>query len=205
MRTLILSSILAAASLAACSPYSPDLGAAPFRCSTDPDQDQRCPDGYTCIPGQGSNAAEVCVENGGDGKIPDGGGNSNCANDSSLEPNETTATAWISPVDSSKTFDLAALAICPAGDKDTYSVMIQAANENLEIIIEYEAGGADLQGAILNSGGVPIANATSTGANTKRAYVANLPIGIYYAQVSGPASGTLTTNNYKLKFVVTGG
>ncbi len=82
--------------------------------------------------------------------------------------------------------------------------MMTTPNENLEMILEYEAGGADLQGAILNAGGTPIANATTTTANTKRAYTANLPTGIYYVQVLGPASGTLTTNNYKLNINVTG-
>jgi hypothetical protein len=198
MRLLVLSSLL----LAACSPYSPDLGAAPFRCGP-ADQDKRCPDGYTCIPGQGSDAAEVCVENGGNGMIPDVN-LGNCANDTSLEPNDSTATAWVSPVDNNKDFELASLAICPPGDKDTYQVMIQTANENLEVNLEYEDGGADLQASILNSGGVPIANATSTGANTKRAYTANLPIAVYYVQVTGPTSGSVTTNNYKLHFVVSG-
>ena len=198
MRLYVLASVL----LAACSPYSPDLGAAPFRCGP-ADQDKRCPDGYTCIQGQGSNDPEVCIENGGNGEIPDANFG-NCADDSSLEPNESTATAWMTPVDSSKSFPLSSLAICPPGDKDTYKVMIQTANENLEAILEYEEGGADLQAAILNSGGVPIANATATSATTKRAYTANLPIAIYYVQVSGPASGTVTTNNYKLTFNVTG-
>lgn len=203
MRTLILTSMLAA-SIAACTPYSPDLGPAPFKCGP-ADAEKRCPDGYTCLPGSGSAAPDVCVENGGDGTIPDGGGNGNCANDSSLEPNDSTATAWITPVDQTKTFPLSSLAICPAGDKDTYSVSIMSANENLEMIVVYETGGADLQGAILNSSGIAIANATATTANTKRAYTPNLPIGVYYVQVSGPASGTTTTNNYKLDINVTGG
>ena len=64
---------------------------------------------------------------------------------------------------------------------------------------------ADLQGAILNSSGIAIANATATTANEKRAYTPNLPIGVYYVQVTGPASGTTTTNNYKLDINVTGG
>lgn len=201
MRTLVLTSMLAAAT-SACTPYSPDLGAAPFKCGP-LEQSPRCPDGYTCIPQSGSNAPEVCIQNGGDGTIPDSG-SSTCADDRTLEPNDTTATAWITPVDGTKMFPLSSLAICPAGDKDTYSVMMMTANENLEMLVEYEQGGADLQGAILNSGGIAIANATVTTANTKRAYTPNLPVGIYYIQVTGPASGTLTTNNYKLNINVTG-
>jgi hypothetical protein len=203
MRTLILISTFTAALAAACTPYSPDLGAAPFNCGP-VEQEQRCPEGYTCIP-QGSAAPDVCLRNGGDGTIPDGGGgNGTCANDSSLEPNDSTSMAWITPVDTTKSFPLSALAICPAGDKDTYSVMMTVANQNLEMIVEYEAGGADLQGAILNSSGISIGNATATTANTRRAYTPNLPSGIYYVQVTGPSSGTVTTNNYKLNINVTG-
>jgi len=200
--TSILSSLLVAAAASACTPYDPNLGAAPFKCGP-ADQTPRCPDGYTCIPQSGSNAPEVCIENGGDGKVPDGG-NGACDDDRSLEPNDSTATAWITPVDSTKMFPLSSLAICPAGDKDIYSVQMMVANENLEMIVEYEAGGADLQGAILNSSGIAIANATMTTTNVKRAYTPNLPTGIYYIQVSGPSSGALTTNNYKLNINVTG-
>lgn len=202
MRTNSLASLLLAA-LAACSPYDPDLGNAPFFCGP-PDQDPRCPEGFTCVPGQGSNTQEVCVSP--NGQVPVDGGNSNCADDRSLEPNDSTSTAWITPVDTTKTFPLSSLAICPAGDKDTYSVMMTTANQNLEMLVEYEASGAELQGSILNSGGVPIANASpASGAqNTKRAYTPNLPTGIYYVQVVGPNQGSLTTNNYKLTITVTG-
>jgi hypothetical protein len=204
MRTTNLFATVVLGALAtACSPYSPDLGPAPFLCGA-ADQNPRCPSGYTCSTiGSGSGAQEVCIENGGSGVLPDTG-NGNCADDRSLEPNENTSTAWITPVDTTKAFPLSSLAICPTGDKDTYSVMITTANENLEAIIEYEAGGADLQGAILNSGGISISNASMTTANTRRAYTPNLPTGIYYVQVSGPASGSTTTNNYKLTINVTG-
>jgi hypothetical protein len=59
---------------------------------------------------------------------------------------------------------------------------------------------------LLNSGGVPIANAAAvSGVNRqKRAYTPNLPVGTYYAQVYGPNSGSQTTNNYKLTVNVTG-
>jgi hypothetical protein len=205
MRTLIHSFIpasLLAAVASACTPYDPELGAAPFKCGPI-EQAQRCPNGYTCIPQQGSNAPEVCIQNGGDGKIPDGG-NGVCDDDRSLEPNDTKEMAWITPVDNTTSFPLSSLSICPAGDKDTYSVMMSVAMRNLEMIVEYEAGGADLQGAILNSSGIAIANATLTTTNIKRAYTPNLPIGIYYVQVTGPVGGTLTTNNYKLNINVTG-
>jgi hypothetical protein len=114
--------------------------------------------------------------------------------------------AWQTPVDQTKNFPLAGLAICPTGDKDTYAITIRTANENLEMIIEYETDGAPLQGSILNSGGVSIQNTSPVaGAGNKaRAYAANLPTSVYYVQVYGPNSGGLTTNNYKLDINVTG-
>ena len=200
MRTLSLACLLAA-SVAACNPYDPDLGDAPFFCGP-ADQEPRCPEGYMCMPSAGSGGTEVCVAP--NGMIPVDGNNTNCADDRSLEPNDSTATAWITPVDTTKSFPLSSLAICPAGDKDNYSIMMTTANQNLEVIVEWEPGGAELQAAILNSGGVAIANATTTVSNTKRAYTPNMPSGIYYAQVFGPNQGSLTTNNYKLSINVTG-
>src|SRR5262245_31152615 len=188
--------------LGACNAYEPDLGAAPFLCGP-PEQNPRCPDGYACTPGMGSGAMDVCLKMG--GTIPPDGTPGNCLDDSPLEPNNDTQHAWVTPVDTTKTFPLAGLAICPAGDKDTYSITIRVMSENLEAIVEWEAEGAALQGAILNSGGVPIANASAVSGTTNkiRAYTANLPTGTYFVQVYGPASGALTTNNYKLNINVT--
>jgi hypothetical protein len=70
--------------------------------------------------------------------------------------------------------------------------------------VMYDAGGAPLQASILNSGGSPIGNASPMGMNAIRAYTPNLPVGTYYAQVYGPASGTSVTNNYKLTINITG-
>jgi hypothetical protein len=184
----------------ACTPYDPDLGSAPFLCGA---SEPRCPDGYTCqMAGSGG---EVCLAPG--GQVPDGG-KGNCADDSTLEPNDSIQMAFQTPVATQKnTLMFAGLAICPAGDKDTYSITITMANQNLEMIIEYDLGaGADLQGSILNSSGTPIANAaTMSGVDGKRrAYTPNLPTGTYYAQVYGPNSGAVQTNNYKLTVNVTG-
>ena len=196
MRNLLF---IALASLAACSPYDPDLGASPFLCGP-VEQNPRCPDGYSC---QMTSSGEYCLSEG--GMIPVDGNNLNCADDSSLEPNEQISQAWVSPVATQKTmFTLAGLAICPQGDIDNYSIQTTQANQNLEVLIEYDPAGADLAGAILNSGGTPIANASPTMAGMRRAYTPNLPIGIYYAKVTGPTMGGVTTNNYKLTINVTG-
>src|SRR5262249_16193921 len=96
------------------------------------------------------------------------------------------------------------LSICPSGDKDNYSIQIVTANQNLEMDIEYDTAGADLQGAILNSGGITINAATLMGAGVKHAAVPNLPVGTYYASVWAPTSGRLKTNKYTLELHVTG-
>lgn len=191
---------LVLAGFGACTPYDPNLGAAPFLCGP-MDQSPRCPDGYACLM---QNNGEYCVKEG--GSVPVDGRPANCADDSQLEPNDTITNAFQTPVATQKnTLTFAGLAICPMGDKDTYSITITTANQNLEMIFDYDDGGAELQGSLLNSGGVPIANASpTTMARQKRAYAPNMPTGTYYAQVYGPNSGTATTNNYKLTINVTG-
>ena len=184
----------------ACTPYDPDLGAAPFLCGP-MEQSPRCPDGYACLM---QNNGEYCVKEG--GSVPIDSRPANCADDSQLEPNDTIQMAFQTPVATQKnTLTFAGLAICPAGDKDTYSITITQMGQNLEMIFDYDEGGADLQGSLLNAGGVPIANASATTTmRQKRAYVPNMPAGTAYAQVYGPNSGSSTTNNYKLTINVTG-
>jgi hypothetical protein len=198
MRTLPFLFLIAATS--ACSPYSPDLGGAPVLCGS---AEPKCPDGYTCMAGSGG-SPDVCLAP--NGAVPVDGSSGDCADDSMLEPNNTIATAWQTPVDSpKKVFPLGSLAICPAGDKDTYAVNISTANETLEVLAEFDPARATLQGSILNSGGIPIANASPVAGMTGQihAAAANLPKGTYYAQIYGPSSGAVTTNNYKLTLTVT--
>jgi hypothetical protein len=196
MRNLLLIALFAS-TITACSPYDPDLGPSPFLCGP-ADQDPRCPDGYTCTM---MGTQEYCLAMG--GMVPVDGAAFNCADDSNLEPNETT------PFDTSvatqkSTITFAGLAICPAGDRDLYTVTITFANQNLEMLMEYDPAAADLQGSILNSGRTPIANASPTEAGKRRAYTPNLPTGIYYVAISGPTMGDLTMNNYKMTINVTG-
>jgi hypothetical protein len=206
---------------AACSPYNPDLGLAPFLCGSDAPQ---CPDGYTCqsnsasggggsdtgSDGSGSSApltGGICIKMG--ETIPIDASPVMCADDHALEPNDTKEQAWATPVDqpNHKDFELASLAICPMGDKDTYSLTVSTPGENVEVLIEYETTGAALQGSILNDNFTAVAMAMSIQGSPGhlRAYLANAPTGVYYVQVFGPAQGTLTENNYNLAIHVTGG
>ncbi len=182
---------------AACSPYSPDLGAAPFLCGS---AAPVCPDGYACNTAGGGSG--VCEKLGGSGATVDGNP-TNCADDSSLEPNDTTATAWSTPVDTRKNFPLTMLAICPASDKDNYAMSITVQGENIEVLVDFDVAGAALQGGIVNSTGMTVANAMPiTGSPGHiRAYLANAAMGTYYALVSGPGTGT---NNYNLTINITG-
>ena len=195
-----LSLLILALPVAACSPYSPDLGAAPFLCGSAAPE---CPDGYACsMPG--ARSAGVCTKMGGSG-LPIDGNPTNCANDTSLEPNDSITMAWQTPVDTRKNFPLSMLSICPDGDKDTYAMQITVEGENIEGLIDFDTNGADLSGGILNSTGITVAQAMPiTGSPGHiRAYLANASVGVYYVQVFGPAQGP-GTNNYNLTINVTG-
>ena len=203
MRSLAL--VFLAAS--ACSPYSPDLGNSPFFCNGS--GAPLCPDGYSCQSPQGGSASGsdgLCIKMG--GMLPiDASPIGNCADDSALEPNDTKDTAWATPVDTSKkTFPLTNLAICPMGDKDNYSIVVSTDRENIEVLIEFDTAGAALQGAILNTTGTAVANAMGIQGSPGhlRAYLAMAPVGVYYAQVFGPADGSVTTNNYNMTINITG-
>ncbi len=203
IRTLITVSFVAA--IAACSPYDPALGAAPFLCGT---TDPQCPDGYACVD-QG-NGTLACVINGPGGNTVDGSGSGfACADDTVLEGvnrNDTIANSSATPVESSrKTITYSGLAICPAGDKDTYRIDITGSNQNLKATAIYDpiaAGGVALSVSILNSGGISVANGAPMGENTVIANLPNLATASspYYVQVYGPPTGE---NNYKLTLEVT--
>jgi hypothetical protein len=202
MRSLHSFALVIPAFAAACSPYSPDLGPSPFLCG---DAEPKCPDGYSCEPDPNGGAVMYCLAP--NGAIPTDASNGSCANDSQLEPNNTKETAFQTPVATQKnTLTFAGLAICPKGDKDTYAVTITQMGQNLEMLIEFEDGGAAISGSILSNAGNPLMNASPvTGMNRViRAYIPNMPTGVVFAQAYGPTMGTLQTNNYKLTINVTG-
>jgi hypothetical protein len=196
MRHPGLSIALALAALAACDAYDDDLGPTPFLCGpTEP----RCPVGYSCAEDPAT-GREICV--GAGGSISD---DFTCHDDSAYEPNDTLPMATTTPVDQMKTYQLGNLAICPAGDKDAFALTISASSSSLAVTVEFQAGGAELRAAILNTGGVPIATAQPIDGSphTLRAYAQNLPTGTYYAQVSAAAAGATARNNYTLGLEVT--
>jgi hypothetical protein len=185
---------LCIALFAACSSYSPDLGAVPFACGM---SDPKCPDGYDCVP-LGSGGQMECLKAG--GSAPDGGSNSGqCADDSNLEPNNDVAHAYIIsslPVGGLK---LAGLAICPAGDKDTYTLMASQ-GQTLEADIDFDPNQATLTVNLISSGGTTTVPGQPNGSGKAKAALVGTQSGAQYVQVLvAPTAGTLTTNgNYKL-------
>lgn len=120
-----------------------------------------------------------------------------CANDSAIEPNESIAASHDTGVATTQSMvTLSPLAICPAGDKDFFTVTTTVDQQSLNAAVTYD-GGSPLTGQIENAGGTPIA--TLTGASTTIMGTAmNLPIGTYYVEISA-ASGI---NNYSLTISV---
>ena len=143
----------------------------------------------------------------GKGQRPDGGGGIDgsivlvdgsgidaqfaCANDSTFEPNETTANAFSTSVDTqTQMLTLTGLAICPPTDKDHYRVTLSTM-KSLEVIASWDSGPA-LKLSLLNAGGTTLSNGTA-GANQMRVCTQNLPPGEYFAAVTGTMQ-----NNYRL-------
>lgn len=190
MRTLLALLVLTVG----CSAYDEDLGPLPYRCNAD---EPRCPDGYSC-QNDITTGEDVCVGNGSTLS-----GDFTCADDGDIEPNNMLAEATNSGVDGTTTFSKDGLAICPAGDRDLFSITLSA-QASIEIVVDYQADGAELAAALLNAGGVPIANSTPVEGSSHqvRAVSANLPAGQYYAQVAATIGGTLTLNNYKVSITV---
>ena len=180
---------------AACSPYSPDLGSAPFVCGSG---DPKCPDGYDCVPA-GSSSTMVCLQ--ANGTLPDAG-SSQCADDSSLEPNNTYQTAHMFQSLPTGGLKLAGLAICPAGDKDTFGITPMVVGQTLQAAITFDANQAILNVNILNSTGTIIVPSQANGDGMAKATLVGPQTGgaaTYIQVIVAPTETTLMTNgNYKL-------
>jgi hypothetical protein len=130
----------------------------------------------------------------------DGTGMIPCSDDSSLEPNDTVATAFDSQVDTQRTnIVLAGLSICATGDKDHYRVTVSTGSKSVEVIATMTSGAVPAV-AFLNSGGASIANGTPSGTDATRTCIANLPANTYYALVQAPQR-----SNYRLSIAIVPG
>ena len=186
-------SLLIALLGSACGSYSPELGSAPFACGSGANGNPTCPDGYVCVTA--GSATPVC-SNG--GELPDAGSGA-CQNDSALEPNNTYQTAHLFNSVPMAGLKLAGLAICPAGDVDTYAFMTTQ-GQTIGAALTYDPNQAVLIVNILNSSGAVIAQSQANGSGMAKANLVGTAAGQTYVQVSvSPTSTTITTNgNYQL-------
>jgi hypothetical protein len=195
MRKLILLLPL----VAAC--YNPTLPQEPFLCN---DTSPSCPSGYTCEADQMGQM--VCIDQ--DTVFPDGRPDAQafvCADDSQVETtgkNDTIQTAYPTPISpsNSESFKLVGLAICPAGDLDTFSITVSE-TQNITATASVNDG-APVQVTIMNSSGEPLAEGMQVAGNPLilEAMVPNASAGIFYIQTS---SGSTSENNYSLDIEVT--
>jgi hypothetical protein len=177
--------------VAACDPYSPNLGHQPFRCGTD---EPRCPDGYVCM--EYSETEHVCEA----GEPPDSpdargdGGGEECNNDSAIEPNNTTNQAWTTPIPANRDcISLVSLAVCPAGDVDLYRFGVEENGKNLKAEVTANLGAGALTLRVLNNAGSPVANGQAVDGDTLQLIFNNMAVGVYYVEVAAPED---VTNNY---------
>ena len=126
----------------ACSPYDPDLGGAPFLCGDAEPQVPR----RLHLPERGQRQRAMSASRR-TARSPIDAHDRQLRRRQPLEPNNTIQTAFQTPVATRRTTStFAGLAICPAGDKDNYAITITVDGQNLEVLIEYEDGGAALSG-----------------------------------------------------------
>jgi hypothetical protein len=191
MRTLLVPILLV---FAACDPFSPDLGDAPFRCGADGE----CPDGYQCIIY--SQAQRVCERLGGDPGDPDSGVPVQCNDDSQVEPNDTSP--WVTPIPASRNdLTLIGLAICPTTDVDLYRFGIDVNGKNVRVTVTTEVAAGALSLQILRQNQV-IGNGAVVSPTEIELSLGNLATDSYDVKIAAGAAGV--QNNYSLEIVTCG-
>jgi hypothetical protein len=179
--------------IAACEPYDTDLGSRPYLCG---EGERRCPVGYECMDDPVS-GLQVCVPSGESIEL-------DCNDDSEYEPNDELSTAMPTPIDMDMvlTHTIPGLAVCPAGDKDVFGIVLASGDRTVDLVISYAEQGAMLHAELLAGAGTPIATGMEVEGmpRTVAASAQNLGPGVYYAQISAPAG----INNYSLTISVTG-
>jgi hypothetical protein len=144
----------------------------------------------------------VCLQ--ANGTLPDAG-SGGCADDSTLEPNNTIANAHDFGQLPGGMLKLAGLAICPAGDKDVYKVPAPttgATVHTLTAALTFDPNQAVLNVNFLNDSGTIIVPSQANGDGMAKAALASIPTNgpaTYVQVLVSPTSTTLMTNgNYKL-------
>jgi hypothetical protein len=186
--------LISLAGLAACNPYNPDLGTAPYRCP-----DDSCPDGYNCTTtSDPAPNDKICIADG-DVAPDSGGGQFQCLDDSGFGSNDTTAGAFVTPIVGTAGQMFSALAaICPEADKDHYAMSTSGTMTSLEAVVTWESGNP-VNVALLGASGNTLKNGIPMGNNGFRACITNLPAGNYFAVAFAAAT---VKNNYRLALKV---
>jgi hypothetical protein len=73
-----------------------------------------------------------------------------CDDDSALEPNDSIQVAHVI-----STYVMDGLSICPVGDKDYYAITIPIGGSHPELLVLYEAAGAEVHGRLAEFGRSP--------------------------------------------------
>jgi hypothetical protein len=189
---VILFALLSA--LAACSPFNPNLGPAPYKCGP-LDPGPRCPEGYTCMEGDPADPnTHVCVN--GD-EIPDGGPSGFQCLEDTFGENDTIQGAFQTPVAAQNQMFAALTSLCPEADKDNYAINITS-TATIRVASSWESG-MPVNVSILNAGGTSIGNGSPKGSNENCVCLKDLPMGTYYASVFAGAS---VKNNYRVEIKV---
>ena len=153
--------------LAGCTPFSPDLGGAPYLCA---DVEPKCPDDYTCKDDGGGRM--VCVSANGD--VPDASGSFQCSpyDGPPLEPNDTKDQAYQTDVSPTQARRYGPLAICPTTDRDHFQINITTPNKGIEAIVSWDSG-SPVSVSILAASGSSLSDGKPMGEKASRACVAN--------------------------------
>jgi hypothetical protein len=194
MKALSVSILVSASALAACSPFDPDLGPAPYICG---DVEPRCPSGYTCQAADDPsdpNAKDTCVN--GD-TIPDGGNTGFQCLEDTFGQNDTKEGAFVTPVAGQNQMFAALTSLCPAADQDHYQINVTTQSA-IRVSTSWESGNP-VSVSILNAGGTSIGNATLKGDNENCVCLKDLPTGLYFAKVF---AGAQVQNNYRVEIKV---
>ena len=185
--------LLSFLAVAACSPFDPDLGAAPYLCSAD---SPLCPEGYTCqTTGQAAPMDMACLAAG--GSLPDGGTSGFQCLDDTFGQNDTIAGAFVTPVAGQNQMFAALTSLCPEADKDTYAITVSSPT-TLKVSTTWESG-MPINVSILNAGGTSIGNGVPKGTNGNCVCLKDLPQATYYASVF---AGAQVKNNYRVEIKV---
>jgi hypothetical protein len=186
MRSLL---VLAAAFVAACNPYEPDLGDVPFLCHV---QERTCPDGYVAVD-VSETRCECHREGADDGndendQTPaiDGGQAQACTGD---PDNDTFGSPTPTAVGGGALTFFTSTSICDATDVDYYQVELTGDHLVLEALIEMDTNLGVLDLRIDDATGGELVTATRTGDQAFARYTATTP-GVYLVRVKSMSGYT---------------